>query len=320
MEFNNESGPFQVSAFYKFAGIDSPSDLKQKLDAYLAGTSILGTVLIAGEGVNGTISGIQSEVDSFILHLSELIGVISIPYKIAKASFRPFHRMKVRLKKEIVSLGVEGIDPNREVGSYVSPEEWNQLIQREDVVLIDTRNDYEYGVGTFKGAINPNTKSFREFPSFVDANLDPGKTPKVAMFCTGGIRCEKASALMLKKGFKEVFHLKGGILEYFHRVPSDASLWEGECFVFDERVTVNQNLEQGDYTMCHACRMPLNHDDRNSQYFVEGVSCPHCHDRLTEGRKQRLEQRNLQMSLARKRNERHIGKRHSRHTICADNC
>jgi len=305
----------QVSALYKFTEVGDPVALKDRLIRYLADTSLLGTVLVAKEGVNGTISGPPKEVEDFIVFLSDALGVENIPSKRATSSFRPFHRMKVRLKKEIVTLGVDGIDPNREVGQYVPPEQWNALIEREDVVLVDTRNDYEYAVGSFKGALNPKTKSFREFPDYVDRNLDPAKTPKVAMFCTGGIRCEKATGLMLQKGFKEVYHLEGGILEYFNRVDSKQSLWDGECFVFDERVTVNQELQQGAYKMCHACRMPLNSKDLSSPEYEEGISCPKCYDHLTQEKRDRLAQRNLQMELAKKRQERHLGKRQNRHSL-----
>jgi len=315
MQESLELGSFQVSAFYLFTRIENPTALKTALEVTLRETAILGTVLLAQEGVNGTISGPSNEVEHFLRDLAQRIGVDRIPYKVASASYRPFHRMKVRIKKEIVTLGVDGIDPTRNVGTYVAPEKWNELISRDDVVLIDTRNDYEYTVGSFAGAVNPMTRSFREFPEYVAANLNPEKTPKVAMFCTGGIRCEKASALMLEKGFKEVYHLEGGILEYFNRVPVDQSRWQGECFVFDERVTVDQNLKPGTYVMCHACRMPLNPSDLNSSYYAEGISCPHCYETLTEEKKNRLEQRNLQMKLARERNEGHIGKRHTRHQV-----
>lgn len=315
MEKQENSEPVQVSAFYKFTAVEDPVALKDNLDRYLADTGILGTVLIAKEGVNGTISGSKQEVECFIAHLSDALAVSEIAFKRATATFRPFHRMKVRLKKEIVTLGVEGIDPTREVGQYIPPEQWNALIEREDVVLVDTRNDYEFAVGSFRGALNPNTKSFREFPDYVDRNLDPEKTPKVAMFCTGGIRCEKATGLMLQKGFKEVYHLQGGILEYFNRIDNQESLWDGECFVFDERVTVNQNLEQGEYRMCHACRMPLSQEDIASEHYEEGISCPHCHEQLTDEKRERLQQRNLQMKLAKDRNDSHLGKRHSRHLV-----
>jgi len=307
--------PVQVSAFYKFTKVGDPLALKDRLIRYLADTTILGTVLVAKEGVNGTISGSKLEVEHFIAFLSDALGVEHIPFKLATAASRPFHRMKVRLKREIVTLGVNGIDPNREVGQYVPPEQWNALIERDDVLLVDTRNDYEYAVGSFKGALNPHTKSFREFPDYVDRNLDPAKTPKVAMFCTGGIRCEKATGLMLQKGFKEVYHLEGGILEYFNRVDTKQSLWDGECFVFDERVTVNQELEQGAYKMCHACRMPLSSEELSSDKYEEGISCPKCYDQLTKEKRDRLAQRNLQMELAKKRQDRHLGKRHQRHLI-----
>lgn len=313
MEQNRDEIKFQVSAFYRFVAVRDPDQLKAVLDEYLDKTDMLGTVLVAAEGVNGTISGLKVDVESFLVFLAGQLGIDELPYKVAQAPSRPFHRMKVRLKKEIVTLGVKGIDPLKKVGTYVCPKEWNDLIQREDVVLVDTRNEYEYTVGTFKGAKNPHTNSFREFPEYVNKTLDPKINTKVAMFCTGGIRCEKATSLMLEKGFKEVYHLEGGILEYFNQIPEDKSLWDGECFVFDERVTVDQNLRAGSYKMCHACRMPLSEDDQRSDHYEKGISCPHCHEQISEEKKARLQQRNLQMKLANERKELHLGQKHERH-------
>jgi UPF0176 protein len=303
----------QVSAFYLFKTIIAPSDFQMSIKRWLEKTSILGTVLVASEGVNGTISGIPDEVEAFMVELAARLEVERLPYKRAFCESQPFHRMKVRLKNEIVTLGVEGIDPTSEVGEYVKPEDWNALIEQEDVTVVDTRNEYEYSVGTFKGAIDPKTTSFRDFPEYVKNNLDPDKTKKVAMFCTGGIRCEKATAYMLKQGFKEVYHLQGGILEYLNKVPKEASMWEGECFVFDDRVTVDHDLQKGSYAMCHACRMPLNEEDRTSDAFVEGISCPYCIGHTSSEKKERLKQRQLQMELAKTRNEKHLGGKHPRH-------
>lgn len=308
-----ESGTFRISAFYKFMPVPDPAALKRELDAFLETGAVLGTILIASEGVNGTVSGPEDEVEALLGFLADRLGLDSLPRKVASAPFRPFHRMKVRLKREIVTLGVDGIDPNRKVGTYVKPEAWNELVQRDDVLLLDTRNDYEVGVGTFEGAVNPGTRSFREFPAFVNAHLNPEQTPKVAMFCTGGIRCEKASSYLLEQGFREVYHLEGGILEYLQQVPPAQSLWKGECFVFDERVTVDHALAPGSYSLCHACRMPLSPDDLKSPQYVEGLSCPHCQGSISPEKQERLRQRNLQMQLARQRHEPHLGARQHRH-------
>ncbi|MDD5273174.1 MAG: rhodanese-related sulfurtransferase, partial [Methylovulum sp.] len=219
----------------------------------------------------------------------------------------PFNRPKVKLKKEIVTLGIEGIDPQRVVGTYVNPKDWNQLIQDPNVILIDTRNDYEYQVGTFKNAINPKTDSFRQFPEFVKTQLDPNTHKKVAMFCTGGIRCEKSTAYLKEQGFSEVYHLKGGILKYLEDVPEQDTLWQGECFVFDERVTVNHQLEKGGYDQCNACRLPITEADKASVHYQQGVSCPHCYDKASNEQKARFAEREKQMALARQRGEAHIG-------------
>ncbi len=219
----------------------------------------------------------------------------------------PFYRMKVRLKKEIVTLGVPNIDPNEKVGIRVAPEDWNALISDPDVVLIDTRNGYEYDIGTFRGAIDPATDTFREFPEYVSKNLDPAKHKKVAMFCTGGIRCEKATSFMLEQGFEEVYHLQGGILKYLEKIPAEKSLWEGECFVFDQRVAVGHGLALGEYDQCHACRYPVSPQDKASPKYQEGISCPHCFDSLTEDKRVSAAERQKQVELALKRGTAHIG-------------
>jgi UPF0176 protein len=214
----------------------------------------------------------------------------------------------VKLKREIVTMGVEGIDPLKTVGTYVKPKEWNELISDPDVLLVDTRNDYEVDIGTFKGAINPHTDTFRDFPSYVKEQLDPSKHKKVAMFCTGGIRCEKSTAFLREQGFDEVYHLEGGILKYLEEVPADNSMWDGECFVFDNRVSVGHGLEPGDYQLCHACRMPLSAEDRQNEHFQEGLSCHHCFDKVTDKQRKRFQERQHQLELARERGEHHLGK------------
>ncbi len=308
-----ESQRYLVSAFYKFAVVEEPEVLKLEIEKAAHSQELKGTVLVAHEGLNGTIAGEEPKVEAFFEYLKTLPGFENLNYKRAFARFMPFHRMKVKLKKEIVTLGQPGVDPTQEVGEYIEPEDWNALISDPEVTLVDTRNDYEFAVGTFKGAIDPETKSFRDFPEYVAQNMDPKKQKKVAMFCTGGIRCEKATAYMLQQGFEKVYHLNGGILEYLNRIPEEESLWEGDCFVFDDRVTVDHDLEKGSYDMCHACRMPLSRDDLGSPYYEEGVSCPHCYERLTPEKKARLEQRNLQMQLANDRNEKHLGQTQERH-------
>ncbi|MCB1672422.1 MAG: rhodanese-related sulfurtransferase, partial [Pseudomonadales bacterium] len=231
----------------------------------------------------------------------------AIDVKESLAEENPFYRTKVKLKKEIVTMGVEDIDPNYIVGTYVEPRDWNRLIADPDVTLIDTRNHYEYQIGTFQGAINPATETFREFPGYVSENLDPSRQRKVAMFCTGGIRCEKSTAYLKQLGFDEVYHLKGGILKYLEEVPASESLWQGECFVFDNRVTVNHDLEKGQYDQCHACRMPIDETDKQSEHYQKGVSCPHCYDRHSRQQVKRFAERERQVQLARKRGEAHIG-------------
>ncbi|MGB1049113.1 MAG: rhodanese-related sulfurtransferase [Rhodothermales bacterium] len=296
-----------VAALYHFTPIDNPEAFRSAVHDVMVDHEVRGTILVATEGINGTVSGSREGVDALLTHLRAQPGLSSLEHKESYTDKCPFLRTKVRLKKEIVTLGIEGVDPNRTVGTYVDPENWNDLISRDDVILIDTRNDYEYQVGTFKGAVNPNTQSFREFPEYVHQNLDPAKHPKVAMFCTGGIRCEKATSWLKDEGFEEVFHLKGGILNYLDKMETDASLWDGECFVFDGRVTVDHDLQRGHYDMCHACRMPISEEDMASSHYEAGVSCPYCHDSLTEEDRARMKERQHQIELARERGENHLG-------------
>jgi UPF0176 protein len=296
-----------VCALYKFVELSDFQQLRQPLFAVMEANGIKGTLLLAKEGINGTVAGTRAAIDTLLAWLKSDPRLTALDYKESYTDEPPFLRTKVKLKKEIVTMGVEGIDPKRVVGTYVEPKDWNQLISDPEVLLIDTRNDYEYQVGTFKNAINPSTESFREFPQFVKEHLDPAKHLKVAMFCTGGIRCEKSTAYLKEQGFDEVYHLKGGILKYLEEVPPQDTLWQGECFVFDERVTVNLNLEKGDYDQCHACRMPITETDKASPLYLAGISCPHCHDKLTPEQKLRFAEREKQMALAKVRGEQHIG-------------
>ncbi len=299
--------PFLVAAFYKFVELADSADLRGPLQQRCEDLGLLGTILLASEGINGTISGVPGKVHRLFERLREDPRFADLHYKESWAAEQPFYRMKVRLKKEIVSLGVAGVDPRREVGQYVAPQDWNALISRDDVRLVDTRNHYEYHLGTFQGAEDPNTTSFRDFPEWVARELDPQKDRNVAMFCTGGIRCEKATAYLLDLGFENVYHLDGGILNYLETVDAEQSLWQGDCFVFDNRVTVDHDLEEGDFEVCPACRMPLTAEDRESPLFELHVSCPQCHHRLTEAKREGLLERARQMELAEARGERHIG-------------
>lgn len=298
-----------VAAFYQFVPLDDIESLQQDIRGICEGSSILGTILLAHEGINGTIAGPADELDMLFAFLNQNLEMAGLSKKISYCDRNPFYRMKVRLKKEIVTLGVEGIDPRQIVGEYIAPERWNELISQPDVRLIDTRNDYEVGLGTFSGAENPETQSFRDFPAWVEANLDIEKDKKVAMFCTGGIRCEKSTAFLKELGFENVYHLEGGILNYLETVPVDESMWRGDCFVFDNRVTVDHDLVEGHYELCSACRMPLSEEDRQSQKFEKNVSCPRCFDRLTPERRASLEERGRQIELAAARGEKHLGSR-----------
>ncbi|MFT5693969.1 MAG: UPF0176 protein [Oceanicoccus sp.] len=298
---------FVVCALYKFVTLSDFEDIRDPLLEVMKAFNVRGTLLLAVEGINGTVAGSREAVNSLLAWLRNDARLADIDVKESLSTKAPFLRTKVKLKKEIVTMGVEGIDPNQVVGTYVEPKDWNALISDPDVLLVDTRNDYEVQVGTFKNALNPNTVSFREFPQYVESHLDPQKHKKVAMFCTGGIRCEKSTAYLKEQGFEEVYHLKGGILKYLEQVPEEETLWQGECFVFDDRVTVDHQLQKGHYDQCHACRLPITEDDKKSDHYVPGVSCHFCFDKTTTEQRVRFLEREKQMRLAEKRGEVHLG-------------
>jgi UPF0176 protein len=298
-----------VAALYKFAPLPDYRALREPLYDLCEMLGICGTLLLAEEGINGTVAGSESAIADLIGFLQADPRLNDLEVKYSTASEKPFIRLKVRLKKEIVTLGVEGIDPNERVGTYVDPADWNALISDPDVTLIDTRNDYEVALGTFEGALDPKTESFREFPDWVETHRDAIKTPKVAMFCTGGIRCEKASAWMLENGYDEVYHLKGGILKYLETQAEEESLWNGDCFVFDQRVAVGHGLEESGLQSCYGCRMPLTPDDLRSNAYEAGVSCPHCIEDLSPERKARFRERQHQITRASQRGEIHLGRK-----------
>ncbi len=297
-----------VCALYKFVTLENYQDLRSPLHAEMEKLDIRGTLLLANEGINGTIAGTEQGIKQLLAWLQTDPRLNEIDYKLSLTDEMPFNRTKVKLKKEIVTMGIDGIDPKQVVGTYVDPLDWNALISDPEVILIDTRNDYEFTVGTFKNAINPNTESFREFPAYIKQNLNPEQHKKVAMFCTGGIRCEKSTAYLKEQGFEEVYHLKGGILKYLEVVPEEQTLWQGECFVFDDRVTVNHQLEKGQYDQCNACRLPITEADKASEHYEQGVSCPDCYDKVTAEQKVRFMEREKQIALAHQRGETHIGK------------
>ena len=296
-----------VCALYHFVRIEDCEALRQDLLDLLLAQHIRGTLLVAHEGINGTVAGSREAIDQLLEHLNSDDRFKGLEYKESLTDEMPFLRSRVKLKKEIVTMGVPDIDPQEIVGTYVDPSEWNELISDPDVTVIDTRNEYEVNIGTFDGAINPHTETFREFPAYVEETLNPEKHKKVAMFCTGGIRCEKSTAYLKSQGFEEVYHLKGGILKYLEEVPEEESMWQGECFVFDERVTVNHKLEPGQYDQCHACRMPINETDMQSNAYVKGISCPHCIDKKTDEDRQRFRERQRQIQLSKERGEDHMG-------------
>ena len=286
--------------------------LQEAFRAICAETNMMGTLLIAAEGLNGTISAAYDDMVRFVAWLRGHDQFADIAIKYALHEERPFHRMKVRLKKEIVTMGCADIYPSQNAGTYVEPKDWNALISDPDVMVVDTRNNYETAIGTFKGAVDPDTTNFRDFPAWAEdlATLPEDQKPKkLAMFCTGGIRCEKSTALMRQYGFDDVYHLKGGILKYFEEVPSEDSLWQGECFVFDSRVSVDHKLNKGAYELCFACRMPLTPEEREADTYLPGLSCPHCFGQKTDAQKARYEMRQKQVALAKQRGEMHIGKK-----------
>ena len=304
--------PVKVAALYHFAVVDDPAALRLQVLPLCEQHGLKGTILLAPEGINGTIAGAPDAIDRVIAGLRALPQFADLEVKYSEASNMPFLRMKVRLKKEIVSMGVEGVDAATEKGAYVDPADWNDLIADPDTIVIDTRNAYEVAIGSFDGAINPNTESFRDFPAWFDdfsRQLRPDSVtrPKIAMFCTGGIRCEKATAFVKREGIEQVYHLDGGILAYLEQVAPEDSRWQGECFVFDERVAITHGLEAGTHGLCRACRMPVGPEQRASQLYVEGVSCPACHATRSDADRARYAERHRQSELARARGLAHVG-------------
>ncbi|MGB4812370.1 MAG: rhodanese-related sulfurtransferase [Methylophilaceae bacterium] len=304
---------YLTAALYKFVSLPDYQSLQAPLLAECLLYNIKGTLLLAEEGINGTIAGSSDDIRHILSYLKNAPifrqRLADLVHKESYADKHPFYRMKVKLKKEIVTMGVPSVSPTQKVGTYVKPEDWNALISDPDVILLDTRNDYEVHIGTFKGALDPKTTTFREFPAFIAQNLDKNKHKKVAMFCTGGIRCEKASSFMVDQGFEEVYHLQGGILKYLEVVTEEESLWQGECFVFDQRVGVKHGLAVGEYDQCYACRMPLSPDELNSEKYTPGISCPHCFDSISAEKHAALTERQKQVILAKKRGGMHIGEK-----------
>ncbi|HEY9092949.1 rhodanese-related sulfurtransferase [Parasphingorhabdus sp.] len=305
---------YKVAALYHFAVLDDPAALKPEIQAACDRNGIKGTILLASEGINGTIAGTPAGIDAVIRYLKELPPFAGLEVKYSAASEMPFLRMKVRLKKEIVTMGVNGIDAARAKGDYVDPQEWNDMIADPDTIVIDTRNAYEVAIGSFEGAINPDTETFREFPAWFDdfarqLKEKAEKQPRIAMFCTGGIRCEKATAYVKAQGFDDVYHLKGGILKYLENVPEENSSWNGDCFLFDQRVAVGHGLKESDYDQCHACRMPLNAEERASDKYVPGEACPHCYDTRTDEQRQRYRERQRQVEKAQQEGRQHLAQK-----------
>ncbi len=304
--------PLIVAALYQFAKLPDCRALRAQVLEFCEAHALKGTILLAEEGINGTVAGSRADIDALLAFLHADARLATLEHKESMTEEMPFYRMKVRLKKEIVTLGVPGIDPNEKVGTYVVPEDWNALISDPDVLVVDTRNDYECDIGTFRGAVDPKTATFRDFPAYVRQNLDPKKHKKVAMFCTGGIRCEKATTFMLEQGFENVYHLQGGILKYLEKIPAAQSLWEGECFVFDQRVAVGHGLTLGEHDQCRSCRYPVSPEDRSSPKYQAGVSCPRCFDTLSEDKRARAAERQKQVDLALQRGTSHIGVQHKK--------
>ncbi|VVT12276.1 oxygen-dependent tRNA uridine(34) hydroxylase TrhO [Erythrobacter sp. EC-HK427] len=306
------NAPIRVAALYQFTRFEDPAALKAPLLGVCEENGVKGTLLLAQEGVNGTIAGSPAGIGAVLEHIRALPGCAAIEVKYSAALEPPFHRMKVRLKREIVTMGEPDLDPREHAGTYVAPEDWNALIADPDTIVIDTRNDYEVAIGSFAGAIDPATPTFRDFPAWFRNQraklLGEGKAPKVAMYCTGGIRCEKSTAFLAKEGVEEVYHLKGGILKYLESIPPESSLWRGECFVFDERVSVGHALVQGEHGLCRACRRPVSREDMASAHYEEGVSCPACYAERSEEQRASYRERQRQERLAAARGEAHVGR------------
>ena len=307
---NSTLDKYIISTFYKFLVLENYKELKIKFDKSLSKTNIKGTILLANEGINGTIAGSESDLKNFFLYLDKFSQFKDITPKFSSSNKNPFLRMKVRLKKEIVTIGIPDVSPSNLVGKYLNVEEWNEFLNESDSMIIDTRNDYEVSIGTFKNSINPKIKSFRNFPNWVQKNLidkKVSKKSKIGMFCTGGIRCEKSTSYLKQLGFENVFHLDGGILKYLENVKSDENEWKGECFVFDYRVSLNDSLEKGEYDMCYACRMPLSKENKKNKHYLKGQSCEYCYDQTTIKQKKRFNEREKQIKLSKVKNLKHLG-------------
>lgn len=298
---------YKVAALYHFCPLKDVEGLQKQIELKATELEIKGTLLLAHEGINGTVSGTKSNIDALVVFLKNISAFHDLEFKFSNASKMPFYRLKVRIKKEIVTMGLAHVDPRKKVGTYISPEDWNNLISDPNVITIDTRNDYEVNIGTFKGAVDPDIKNFCDFPEWVQKNLVPQKHKKVAMFCTGGIRCEKASSYLLDQGFEDVFHLKGGILKYLEHIEEEDSLWDGECFVFDQRVSLQHGLKEGNYELCYGCRQPITETQKSHPHFENGVCCPFCFDVLSTEQKERFRMRQKQIALAKTRGEKHLG-------------
>ena len=296
-----------ICALYKFTRLDDFEKIQKPLKKFMELLDVRGTLLLAREGINGTIAGEKTNIEEVLAYLQSDKRLADISYKYSYSVKPPFNRLKVKLKKEIVTLGISDIDPTHSSGTYVKPSDWNELINDPEVVLIDTRNNYEYEIGSFKGAINPNTETFREFPNYTKNNLEKYRNKKIAMFCTGGIRCEKSTAYLKSEGFENVYHLQGGILKYLEEVEEAESLWEGECFVFDDRVAVKHKLELGKYDQCHACRFPITEEDKKHPHYEKGASCPRCYGTKNSSQVSRYREREKQVQLSKARGESHIG-------------
>jgi len=304
----NKEQTYKIAALYRFTPLENIPALRKAIYDFGENCAgLCGTILLAPEGINGTIGAHPDALDEMIEFLDKKFGIKQGELKYSRATLTPFNRFKVRPKKELITLRKPEADPNKLVGEYVEPEKWNDLINDPDVLLVDTRNDYETKVGVFEGAVDPDMKIFTEFPDWVEKNLDPAKHKKVAMFCTGGIRCEKSTAYLKQQGFDEVYHLKGGILKYLEEVPEHKSKWQGECFVFDNRVTVNHQLEKGHYDQCHACRRPITEEQKQHEHYIAGVSCEYCYSSTSDIQRQRFQEREKQIQLAKQRGENHIG-------------
>ena len=307
---NSTLDKYIISTFYKFLVLENYKELKIKFEKSLSKTNIKGTILLANEGINGTIAGSDSDLKKFFLYLDKFSQFKDITPKFSSSNKNPFLRMKVRLKKEIVTIGIPEVSPSNLVGKYLNVEEWNEFLNESDSMIIDTRNNYEVSIGTFKNSINPKIKSFRDFPNWVQKNLidkKVSKESKIGMFCTGGIRCEKSTSYLKQLGFENVFHLDGGILKYLENVKSDENEWKGECFVFDYRVSLNDSLEKGEYDMCYACRMPLSKENKKNKHYLKGQSCEYCYDQTTIKQKKRFNEREKQIKLSKVKNLKHLG-------------